>query len=215
MRASIPRLAVGRASAQKRVPVFFFFFTPPNPKILTFFAFLHLIYSHHHQMSYNIRRREHFTIVVIELRAQNIVDVVCKKHKFPEKTKNEKVFLSKKNIKINQKQIFKQLLNVQNVLVNIYFVFFVAFISFVIVEFLSTFSTIYIINIKVIYNENNVINFVNIFNNFNYSKFNVHSISKLNEIAKNRNLISHNRFALIHYYSFKKFVEQNLNDEIE
>ena len=60
--------------------------------------------------------------------------------------------------------------------------------------------------IKIIYNENNVIKFVKIFNNFNYSKFNVHSIDKLNEIAKNRNFVQYNRIALIHCHSLKEFV---------
>ena len=77
-------------------------------------------------MFYFIRKKNHFTIVVIELRVQNIVNVVCKKHKFFEKSKNEKAFLSKKNIKFKQNQIFKQLLNVQNVLVNIFIEIFVA-----------------------------------------------------------------------------------------
>ena len=150
-------------------------------------------------MFYFIRKRNHFIIVVIELRVQNIVDVVYKKHKFFEKSKNEKAFFSKKNIKFKQNQVFKQLLNVQNVLVNIFIEIFVAFVVFAIFELSSTFSTIYIINIKIIYNENNVINFVKIFNNFNYSNFNVYSINKFNEIAKNRNLIRYNHIALIYY----------------
>ena len=100
-------------------------------------------------------------------------------------------------------------------LVNIFIEIFIVFIIFAIFKFSSTFSIIYIINIKVIYNKNKIINFVKIFNNFNYSNFNVHSINKFNEIAKNRNLILYNRIVLIHYYSFKKFVEQKFNDEIE
>ena len=154
-----------------------------------------------------MRKKSHFTIAVIELRVQNIVNVVCKKHKLFEKSKNEKTFFSKKNIKFKQNQIFKQLFNVQNVLVNIFIETFIIFVVFAIFKFSSTFYVIYIINIKIIYNENNVINFVKIFNNFNYSNFNVHSINKFNEIAKNRNLIQHNRITLIHCHSFKKFVQ--------
>ena len=100
-------------------------------------------------------------------------------------------------------------------LVNIFIKIFIAFVAFAIFKFSLTFSTIYIINIKITYNKNNVINFVKIFNNFNYSNFNVYSINKLNEITKNHNLIRYNRIVLIHYHSFKKFVEQKFNDEIE